>query len=296
MNNLNWVQSFVQVAETRSFVATARLQGVSASAVSKSVARLEEHLNVRLFHRSTRSISLTAEGTLFLQRCRRILDELTAAEIELQQSVEAPRGRLRVSLPLISMLSPQLIAAFLRRYPEVELEIDYSDRLVDVIEEGFDAVLRTGYPDDSRLISRKLGTCRRVIVAAPAYLDQHGTPEHPHDLKDHKLLLYRYPSNGKIQQWPLADDVPTDASRFPVTMVSNSSTTLLAMASEGLGIACLLDYEVKEKLASGALRAILDWDAASSVEYRVLWPSGQQPAPKVRAFVDFLAEHVFPSR
>ncbi|MCA8060810.1 LysR family transcriptional regulator [Burkholderia sp. AU38729] len=296
MNNLNWVQSFVQVAETRSFVATARLQGVSASAVSKSVARLEEHLNVRLFHRSTRSISLTAEGTLFLQRCRRILDELTAAEIELQQSVEAPRGRLRVSLPLISMLSPQLIAAFLRRYPEVELEIDYSDRLVDVIEEGFDAVLRTGYPDDSRLISRKLGTCRRVIVAAPAYLDQHGTPEHPHDLKDHKLLLYRYPSNGKIQQWPLADDVPTDASRFPVTMVSNSSTTLLAMASEGLGIACLLDYEVKERLASGALRAILDWDAASSVEYRVLWPSGQQPAPKVRAFVDFLAEHVFPSR
>ncbi|MCA8252560.1 LysR family transcriptional regulator [Burkholderia sp. AU31624] len=296
MNNLNWVQSFVQVAETRSFVATARLQGVSASAVSKSVARLEEHLNVRLFHRSTRSISLTAEGTLFLQRCRRILDELTAAEIELQQSVEAPRGRLRVSLPLISMLSPQLIAAFLRRYPEVELEIDYSDRLVDVIEEGFDAVLRTGYPDDSRLISRKLGTCRRVIVAAPAYLDQHGTPEHPHDLKDHKLLLYRYPSNGKIQQWPLADDVPTDASRFPVTMVSNSSTTLLAMASEGLGIACLLDYEVKERLASGALRAILDWDAAPSVEYRVLWPSGQQPAPKVRAFVDFLAEHVFPSR
>lgn len=296
MNNLNWVQSFVQVAETRSFVATARLQGVSASAVSKSVARLEEHLNVRLFHRSTRSISLTAEGTLFLQRCRRILDELTAAEIELQQSVEAPRGRLRVSLPLISMLSPQLIAAFLRRYPEVELEIDYSDRLVDVIEEGFDAVLRTGYPDDSRLISRKLGTCRRVIVAAPAYLDQHGTPEHPHDLKDHRLLLYRYPSNGKIQQWPLADDVPTDASRFPVTMVSNASTTLLAMASEGLGIACLLDYEVKEKLASGALRAILDWDGASSVEYRILWPSGQQPAPKVRAFVDFLAEHVFPSR
>lgn len=192
------------------------------------------------------------------------------------------------------MLSSRLIAAFLRRYPEVELEIDYSDRLVDVIEEGFDAVLRTGFPDDSRLISRKLGSCRRVIVAAPNYLSHHGTPQHPNDLKDHKLLLYRYPSSGKIQQWPLADGVPTDTSRFPVTMVSNSSRTLLAMAVEGLGIACLLDYEVKEKLQSGALRAILDCDAAPSVEYRILWPSGQQPPPKVRAFADFLMEEVFP--
>ncbi len=136
MDSLNGFMVFVQVAETRSFVAAGRLLGVSASAVGKSVARLEEKLGVRLFHRSTRSVTLTAEGTLFLERSRRILAEIEAAEQELSQASSAPRGRLRVSLPLVSSLVLPVLGEFMATYPDIELDLDFSDRLVDVIEEG----------------------------------------------------------------------------------------------------------------------------------------------------------------
>ena len=152
MDSLSGFAVFVQVAETRSFVAAGRLLGVSASAVGKSVARLEERLGVRLFHRSTRSVTLTAEGILFLERSRRILAEIEAAERELSQATVAPRGRLRISLPLVSSLVLPVLGEFMQAYPDIELDLDFSDRLVDVIEEGFDAVVRSGEPADLSLI------------------------------------------------------------------------------------------------------------------------------------------------
>lgn len=144
MDRLYSFTVFAQVAETRSFVEAGRLLGVSASAVGKSVARLELKLGVRLFHRSTRSITLTAEGILFLERCQRILAEIEAAEQELLHAATAPSGRLRVSLPLISSLVLPVLGDFMYAYPDIELDLDFTDRLVDVIEEGFDAVVRTG--------------------------------------------------------------------------------------------------------------------------------------------------------
>src|SRR6202142_98673 len=141
MDSLSGIAMFVQVAETRSFTETGRLLGVSSSAVGKSISRMEERLGVRLFHRSTRSITLTAEGALFLERCRRIFSEIEAAELELSQTQERPRGTLRVSLPLVGMLMMPTLVAFMRTYPEVTLDLDFSDRVVDVIEEGFDAVV-----------------------------------------------------------------------------------------------------------------------------------------------------------
>ncbi|MEW6639548.1 MAG: LysR family transcriptional regulator [Pseudomonadota bacterium] len=295
MTNLNWVQSFVQVAEARSFVAAARLLGISASAVGKNVARLEERLRVRLFHRSTRSVTLTPEGAVFLERCRRVLGELDLAEVELQQSAATPRGKLRLSLPLTSVVTPQLLSHFHQRYPQVELEVDYSDRLVDVIEEGFDVVLRTGQPRDSRLMARVLGSCRRMIVGAPVYFERHGVPTTPQDLERHTVLLYRYPSSGKIQPWPLPDGTAMAAVKLKAAVVSNMSPSLLAMACEGLGIACLLDYEVRDNLRNGTLRSILDHPSPPAVTYHILWPPSRQLSPKVRAFVDFMmAETSFP--
>lgn len=290
MNNLNWVQSFVQVADTRSFVAAARYLGVSASAVGKNVARLEAHLGVRLFHRSTRSVALTPEGAIFLERCRRILGELDLAEVELQQRAGAPRGKLRVSLPLTSVVTPQRLAGFHRRYPEIELEVDYSDRLVDVIEDGFDVVVRTGQPRDSRLIARVLGSCRRIIVGSPDYFDRYGIPERPLDLEHHVVLLYRYPSTGKIQPWPFPDGTPMAEIKLRAAAVSNMSPSLLTMACDGAGIACLLDHEVEDRLRDGSLRSVLDGDAPPSVTYRILWPPSRQHSPKVRAFVDCMME------
>jgi DNA-binding transcriptional LysR family regulator len=165
MDSLGSLNAFVQAAKARSFTVAGRQLGVSSSAIGKAVARMEERLGVRLFHRSTRSITLTAEGALFLERCRRIFSEIEAAELELSQTHEAPRGALRVSLPLVGMLMMPTLVAFMRAYPEIILDLDFSDRVVDVIGEGFDAVVRFAEIGDSRLMSRALGTYRRRLVA-----------------------------------------------------------------------------------------------------------------------------------
>lgn len=294
MDSLGGFTVFVQVAETRSFVAAGRLLGVSASAIGKSVARLEDKLGVRLFHRSTRSITLTAEGQLFLERSRRILAEIEAAQLELSQSHAAPRGRLRVSLPLVSSLVLPVLGQFMRQYPEVELDLDFSDRMVDVIEEGFDAVVRTGEPADSRLSARKLGTFQTMLVASPAYLAQRGTPMHPGDLAGHRCLHYRYPSTGKLELWPLrvAGEAPV---QLPISMVCNNIETRVCFALQGLGIACLPDFSIREALADGRLQPVLAPYVEHAGSFRVLWPSGRQMQPKIRAFVDFLSERVFPA-
>lgn len=294
MDSLGGFTVFVQVAETRSFVAAGRLLGVSASAIGKSVARLEDKLGVRLFHRSTRSITLTAEGQLFLERSRRILAEIEAAQLELSQSHAAPRGRLRVSLPLVSSLVLPVLGQFMRQYPEVELDLDFSDRMVDVIEEGFDAVVRTGEPADSRLSARKLGTFQTMLVASPAYLAQRGTPMHPGDLAGHRCLHYRYPSTGKLELWPLrvAGEAPV---QLPISMVCNNIETRVCFALQGLGIACLPDFSIREALADGRLQPLLTSYVAQTGVFHVLWPSGRQVPPKIRALVDFLSERVFPA-
>lgn len=295
MDNLNGFVVFVRVAETRSFVAASRLLGVSASAIGKSVARLEEKLGVRLFHRSTRSITLTAEGTLFLERSRRILAEIEAAEMELSQATAAPRGRLRISLPLVSSLVLPVLGEFMREYPAIELDLDFTDRLVEVIEEGFDVVVRTGDPTDSRLSARKLGTFRSMLVASPDYLARRGIPEVPADLLDHTCLHYRFPNSGKLEPWALRQ-APGEADlQLPTSMICNNIETRVCFALQGLGIACLPEFSIREPLADGRLRTILADRVERAGVFYVLWPASKHPSPKIRAMVDFLCARVFPS-
>lgn len=295
MDNLNGFVVFVRVAETRSFVAASRLLGVSASAIGKSVARLEEKLGVRLFHRSTRSITLTAEGTLFLERSRRILAEIEAAEMELSQATAAPRGRLRISLPLVSSLVLPVLGEFMREYPAIELDLDFTDRLVEVIEEGFDVVVRTGDPTDSRLSARKLGTFRSMLVASPDYLARRGIPEVPADLLDHTCLHYRFPNSGKLEPWTLRQ-APGEADlQLPTSMICNNIETRVCFALQGLGIACLPEFSIREPLADGRLRTILADRVERTGVFYVLWPASRHPSPKIRAMVDFLCARVFPS-
>lgn len=296
MDTLSGFTVFIQVAETRSFVTAGRALGVSASAVGKRVARLEERLGVRLFHRSTRSITLTAEGALFLARSRRVLAEIEAAEQELSQSAGSPRGKLRVSLPLVSSLVLPLLADFMREYPEVELDLDFSDRLVDVIEEGFDAVVRTGELADSRLSVRRLGQFSQLLVASPDYLARRGTPLVPADLAAHACLHYRYPATGKVEVWPLVPAPDGAEARPPVSMICNNMETRLCFALRGRGIALLPDFCVREALASGQLQSVLvDHVRPHSIGLGVLWPSGRHPSPKLRAFIDFLGARMFVS-
>lgn len=295
MDSLNGFVVFVQVAETRSFVAAGRLLGVSASAIGKSVARLEEKLGVRLFHRSTRSVTLTAEGTLFLERSRRILAEIEAAELELSQATAAPRGRLRVSLPLVSSLVLPVLGEFMREYPDIELDLDFTDRMVDVVEEGFDAVVRTGEPADSRLSARRLGTFQMRLVASPEYLAHRGTPVAPADLRQHTCLHYRFPNSGKLETWALRQTPGEPELQLPSSMICNNIETRVCFALQALGIAYLPDFAIREPLADGRLVPILTDRVERSGVFHVLWPGSKHPSPKVRALVDFLSAKVFPA-
>lgn len=295
MDSLGSLNAFVRAAETRSFTVAGRQLGVSSSAIGKSVARMEERLGVRLFHRSTRSITLTAEGALFLDRCRRIFSEIEAAELELSQTHEAPRGTLRVGLPLVGMLMIPTLAAFMRTYPEIMLDLDFSDRIIDVIEEGFDAVVRFADAGDTRLMSRALGTYRRRLVAAPAYLAAKGVPKTPDDLKAHACLHHRFPTSRRFEQWPLPPEQAGVEIELPKTAVASTLEPLIYMAEQGLGIAYLPDFAIGRQLREGLLVTVLDDYTDRSGPLRVLWPSSRHLAPKLRAFVDFLAANLVPA-
>lgn len=293
MDSLNGFTVFVKIAETGSIVAAGRSLGISASAVGKSLIRLEEKIGVRLFHRNTRSINLTAEGILFLERSRRILAEIEAAEMELSQAIKSPKGRLRVSLPLVSSLVLPVLSDFMQEYPEIELDLDFADRLVDVIEEGFDAVVRTGTPTDSRLKALKLGTFRQLLVASPAYLIQRGTPIVPADLLEHSCLHYRFSHSGKLEKWPLKTTENEPDLQLPISMICNNIETRVCFALQGRGIACLPDFSIKELLSTNQLVQVLPEFTDGTGVFNVLWPASKHPSPKVRAFVNFLSERMF---
>ncbi|MBB3226540.1 DNA-binding transcriptional LysR family regulator [Luteibacter sp. Sphag1AF] len=283
---------FARVAETRSFVAAGRALGISASAVGKSISRLEDRLGVRLFHRSTRSIALTTEGQYLLERCRRIFAEVDDMEAELTATTSRPKGRLRISLPLVSSLVLPLLADFMLAYPDVQLDLDFSDRLVDVVEEGFDAVVRTGKPADSRLTARQVGSFRLRLVGSPRYFERAGTPHTPAELATHLCLHYRFPTSGRLELWPLRTEPGTPEPCIPISMVCNNIETRLCFAQRGVGIACLPDFAVGNALADGTLVTVLDDFMERTIPLNVLWPSSRHLTPRLRAFIDFFSERV----
>ncbi len=293
MDSLSALNVFVQAAETRSFTVAGRQLGVSSSAVGKAVARLEDRLGVRLFHRSTRAVTLTPEGSLFLERCRRIFSELEAAELELSRTRAAPSGTLRVSLPLVGMLMMPTLSAFMRAWPDVRLDLDFTDRIVDVIEEGFDTVIRTGSADDSRLKTRILGSFRYRLVLAPDCPGGTAMPRTATDLASCRRLLHRYPTTGRLEEWPLIEEKAALINGLPVAAVSSAIEPLLYMAEHGHGLACLPDFAVRDALAAGRLISVLEDVVLDGGVFRILWPSSRHLSPKLRVFIDFMAGHLF---
>ena len=283
-----------------------------AELIARALAHAESHLDEPLtaetladcaamsrhhFHRvfrayvgSTRSITLTSEGTLFLERSRRILAEIEAAELELSQSSEVPRGRLRVSLPLVSSLVLPVLADFMLQYPEIELDLDFSDRMVDVNEEGFDAVVRTSALSDSRLSARLLGSFRLLLAGSPDYFVKRGVPVKPTDLANHICLHYRFPNTGKLQIWPLRREAEEREVNVPISMICNNIETRLCFALRGLGIACLPDFSIRAALADGSLCTVLDEHVEQVIDLSVIWPTSRTLPPRLRVFIDFLAE------
>lgn len=295
MDSLSSLSVFVQVAEMRSFTAAGRVLGVSSSAVGKSIARTEERLGVRLFHRSTRSITLTSEGALFLERSRRILAEVEAAEQELTAASATPRGKLRISLPQVRGLLLPVLSDFMRSYPDIELEVDFSDRMVDVIEEWFDAVIRTGKPEDSRLMARHLGHYRLVLVGTPAYFAQYGTPQQPPDLAGHACLRHKFCATGKLEPWPLRAVPGAVEPVLRAPLITTTIESLNHVVLEGLGVACLPDFMVNEAVQQGRLQRVLDDYLEHRGSFWMLWPSSRHASAKLRVFIDHMCAGLFPA-
>jgi DNA-binding transcriptional LysR family regulator len=290
------MSAFVRVVEEGGFSAAARSLRLTPSAVSKLIGRLEDRLGVRLLHRTTRQINPTHEGVAFYQRCVRILKEIEEAEQAISALHEAPRGLLRVTAAVAfadHQIVP-LLPEFLDRYPEVRIELTVTDRVVDLIEEGFDVAVRVNVRADSRLIARLLVEDRRIICAAPAYLRRHGVPKVPGDLSRHNCLAW-IGDQGGLNHWPF--DGPDGPYSLAVnsTIEVNSGETLYAMVRAGLGIARLAELVVGRDIRTGGLVPLLtDHYRADALTIHAVYPHRRHLLPKVRAFVDFLISKFTP--
>ncbi|RKF44966.1 LysR family transcriptional regulator [Paraburkholderia fungorum] len=293
MENLNGIVAFVRTAEALSFVAAGHKLGISASAVGKTIAKLEQSLGVRLFHRTTRKVTLTDEGRHFYDRCHRILEDLRDAEAMLSEAAQTPRGRLRVSVPAIGyrFLLP-VLPEFTRRYPDVELDLDFNDRLVDVVEGGFDAVIRSGTLTDSSLMSRRLGAFCFMLCASPGYLAQAGVPRTLHDLEAHACVRYRFPTTGKLQPWELLAD-RSEPANLRTAITCNNMEALREAVIAGFGIGYMPDFLARDAVATGLLTTLLDTHRIAPGQFSILWPSSRQLSPKLRVFVDFMCANLF---
>lgn len=297
MDRLSGLLPFVRTADLGSFVAAGRVLGISASAIGKAVSRLEEELGVRLFQRSTRNLRLTEEGRAFHERCRRVLDDLDDARSMVARAAETPRGSLRISAPIVSyhLLLP-VLPEFMAQYPDIEVDIDFNDRIVDLIEEGIDVAIRSGELPDSRLMARPLRPFQMLLCAAPSYLERHGVPASPSDLGRHHGIRFRFPNSGKIQPWPLHLPPGQQAPTPRTALVCNNMEAVRGAAVAGLGIACMPDFLVREPLASGTLRTLLDAEIEGPGQFSLIWPSNRNLSPKVRVFVDFAGQQLFSTR
>ncbi|AFK57029.1 LysR substrate-binding domain-containing protein [Tistrella mobilis] len=294
MDRLGSLTAFVRTADLGSFAAAGRVLGLSASAVGKAVTRLEQEMGVRLLARSTRALALTDEGRVFHERCRRILDDLDDARAVLSRSREVPRGRLKVSLPIVTyhLLMP-VLPDFVAAHPEIELELDFNDRLVDLIDEGVDVAIRSGELPDSRLMTRALRPFQLLLCAAPAYLAAAGQPECPRDLDGHRAVRFRFPNSGRLQPWPLRLPAGAAEPRPRTVMVCNNMEALKGAVTGGLGIGCMPDFLAAAPIAEGRLVPVLTGHLDLPGQFHLLWPSSRHLSPKVRVFVDFVGTRLF---
>ncbi|MBD9507458.1 LysR family transcriptional regulator [Ensifer sp. ENS10] len=281
---------FLAVVEEGDFSAAARRLRMTPSAVSKIIGRLEARLGVRLLQRSTRSISLTSEGSAYAESARRILGDIEDAEFAIQPGAE-PRGRLRVSLPSAfgHRLIVPMLPAFIERFPAIDLELDFSDAIVDLMNGDADVAIRVAAQSDSTLVTRRLASNRRVICAAPGYLERHGVPKTPDDLQRHVCLAIT--AHGRLNVWEFQDGNGRHAIRVRGSVEANSTEALRHLALAGIGIVRLSEILVGGDIRAGLLVPLLtDCNYAEAEPITVVYPHRRFLPPRVRVFVDFLAE------
>jgi DNA-binding transcriptional LysR family regulator len=289
MDRAGEMTAFVRAVETGGFSAAARDMGLTPSALSKLVTRLEDRLGARLLQRTTRRLQLTAEGEAFYARARPILRAMDEAEAEVAQAGASPRGLLRLhcgSAFGMHQLAP-VIPRFQELHPEVEIDITISDQPLGAMEEGIDLAIRIGPLDESSMVARRICNLERVICASPAYLARCGTPQTPDDLQQHNCLWIT--SLPALRRWPFDTDDGIRVVHVGGNIAANNAETVLQLAVAGVGITRLTDVIVGDAIRRGELVPILTgWHHVEPVPLFATYPSGRNLSPKVRAMVDFL--------
>jgi DNA-binding transcriptional LysR family regulator len=292
LNKLREIECFIAVAELGSFVKAADALNVSKAAVSRTILELEARLGARLMQRTTRRLSLTEAGSLYLERCKHIVSALEDADQMLTVGNTDPTGLLRINVPqtfgVLHLVN--VWPCLLRRYPGIKLDITLSDRIVDIIEEGYDLAIRIARLPNSSLIYRKLASTRIVVCASPEYLEKHGTPRHPDDLKDHMVMGYSYSADK--DEWHFEGPEGAVSVKTNVRMHANNGDTCVAAALAGIGITRQPTFMLSEYIRSGKLVPILPGYMSAELGIYAVYPSRTHLPAKVRATIDFLV-HAF---
>ncbi|MEJ2346268.1 MAG: LysR family transcriptional regulator [Gammaproteobacteria bacterium] len=291
MGRLEDMETFVRVVEAGSISGAATRMSLAKSAVSRRLAELEERLGVQLFRRTTRRLNLTDTGRSFHERCVAILSDADEAEAAVSREHRTLRGRLRVAVPMsfgLLHLGPA-ITEFCRRHPEVQFDLDFNDRQVDLVQEGVDVAIRIARLSDSSLVARRLAAVRQVVCASPAYLERHGSPRTPDELARHACLVY---SNlADPESWTYLDaDGQAQRVKVPVRLQANNGDFLRAAAVAGLGLVMGPTFILYQELERGDLRPLLTDYTWPVVNAYAVYPRTRHLSQRVRALVDFLVE------
>jgi DNA-binding transcriptional LysR family regulator len=290
--DLNEILIFAKVVDAGSFVGASRELDVPKSTVSRKVSELEERLGARLLQRTTRKLSLTDVGRTFYQHAARVVAELEEAERAVNRMQESPRGLLRVTMPLnFGWLAP-IVSSFLRRYPEVQVELVGAERVVDLVEEGFDVAIRVGPLRDSSLIARGLGSLASYLVASPAFLRRHGTPKSPEQLERFACVVFG--AGPERSRFTLTRAGKATTVSVDARLIVNDFEFLEDAARSGHGIASLPVFRCIDDIRSKKLRRVLPQWCTRSIELHAVYPSTRHLSPKVRAFLDHLREQMTP--
>jgi DNA-binding transcriptional LysR family regulator len=290
MDKLTSIRAFTRVVQHGSFAAAARALRLSRSAVSKYVIELEQELGSQLLVRTTRSASPTENGQAYYERCIAILADLEEADRAVARLQSEPRGLLRLNAPMSfgTLHLGRVVADFMEKYPQLQIQLVLSDQQIDPVQEGFDVTLRIADLPSSSLIARKIAPASRVVCAAPSYLARRGIPMHPNDLRDHDCLTYGYLATGN--QWKLTGPDGDHWIQIPWTLCSNNGEVLRDAVVKGRGIALLPTFIVGADLQEGSLRSVLADYAAPEIAVYAIYPPTRHLSVKVRMFIDFLIE------
>ena len=294
MDRLEGMRLFVRVAELGSFSAVAQQMNVARSVITRQVAALEAHLGAMLIARSTRRLALTSAGAAYLEKCREILGLVEAAEAELSEERQAPRGHIRITLPLsfgIRQLMP-MFGDFMAAHPKISIELDFNDRRINLIEGGFDLAIRIADRLDPGDVARKIGSSQEVVLASPDYLARHGRPKHPRDLARHECFGYVLAAHSG---WSFIIDGETKWFSVSGRLQANSGEALLDAAIRGLGITRAPTFIAEQAVSEGLLEILLRKFPAPTLGVYAIFPSNRYVPHRVRALVEFIAQRIGPN-